>query len=459
MLEVGADGAGTLNIDGGTAIANAITVGTRSTGVGVVNISSGLLQSNDHISLGGDQSFGSGTLNLTGGVVQSDYIVADAGVPFAYLSGGTLRAGANEGDFLRNFTPANSEIDGGGLTIDSNAFSITAQNEFDGSGALTKVGAGTLKLTADNLYTGGTSVTGGNLYVSNGAGSGTGSGDVTVTGASSVLGGFGTISGSVTVSGSGSVAPGESTGVLSVGTNVTFSATSNLLIEINDAATPKNDTLNVTGTLDVTGAALVLNITGSPAEPFYIIANYGVLVGTFASATPPVGYTLDYAYGGNSIALVSSAADPYTTWIAGFATGGLDAKLDDADGDGVVNLLEFALGGSDPTNASATPDLVPGTETIGPDTYFTASTLMRVGGLAGVVGVGAPTNATAIDNLRYTVEGSVDLTTWATAMEPTTVPGTLPVAPAGWEWTTFRHVAPVASGDLSQARIRVASPF
>ncbi len=460
FMEVGADGIGTFNISGGTSTANQVTVGTRDTGVGVVNVSGGLFQSNGAIFLGGDQSGGSGTINSTGGITQAVFIEAHAnGVGFLNMDGGTLRAGANEGNFLRNFNPANSEIGGGGLTIDSNAFSITAQNQFDGPGALTKVGAGTLKVTGDNLYSGGTSVTGGNLYVSNGAGSGTGSGDVTVTGATSVLGGFGTISGSVTASGSGSVAPGESTGVLSVGTNVTFSATSNLLIEINDAATPKNDTLNVTGTLDVTGAALVLNITGSPAEPFYIIANYGVLVGTFASATPPVGYTLDYAYGGNSIALVSSAADPYTTWIAGFATGGLDAKLDDADGDGVVNLLEFALGGSDPTNASATPDLVPGTETIGPDTYFTASTLMRVGGLAGVVGVGAPTNATAIDNLRYTVEGSVDLTTWATAMEPTTVPGTLPVAPAGWEWTTFRHVAPVASGDLSQARIRVASPF
>ena len=33
------------------------------------------------------------------------------------------------------------------------------------------------------------------------------------------------------------------------------------------------------------------------------------------------------------------------------------------------------------------------------------------------------------------------------------------IAPAGWEWATFRHTAPVTSTGRSSARIRVTCPF
>ena len=69
------------------------------------------------------------------------------------------------------------------------------------SGSLTKVGTGTLTLTRANTYRGTTNVTGGTLLVNNKQGSATGTGAVSVNGAT--LGGRGIIAGSVTVGNSG----------------------------------------------------------------------------------------------------------------------------------------------------------------------------------------------------------------------------------------------------------------
>ena len=62
--------------------------------------------------------------------------------------------------------------------------------------------------------------------------------------------------------------------------------------------------------LNVSNAVVTYNIAGTPDDPVYVLATYTSLTGTpsFASvAAPPSGYTLDYAYEGNKIALVQSA--------------------------------------------------------------------------------------------------------------------------------------------------------
>jgi autotransporter-associated beta strand protein len=65
------------------------------------------------------------------------------------------------------------------------------------SNSLTKIGTGTLTLTGANTYTGETKVLEGTLLVNNTAGSGTGSGPVSVDGGT--VGGSGVIAGAVTI--------------------------------------------------------------------------------------------------------------------------------------------------------------------------------------------------------------------------------------------------------------------
>jgi len=85
---------------------------------------------------------------------------------------------------------------------------------------------------------------------------------------------------------------------------------------------------------------------GTPAEPVYIIATYGSLAGTTkkfynddGTLVPPTGYTLDYAYESNKIALVQ-AGGGYQDWAdANLAVGAL---IDgDFNGDGVENGIAY----------------------------------------------------------------------------------------------------------------------
>ena len=136
-----------------------------------------------------------------------------------------------------------------------------------GTLALAKTGAGTQALSGANTYTGGTTVSGGTLLVSNTAGSGTGSGAVNVAGGR--LGGTGSIAGAVNVGSGGTLAPGASieslsTGALALDNGSTFEweyDSQNLLADL----------LDVDGDLDLTGTValdvLDLAANGQPLDP------------------------------------------------------------------------------------------------------------------------------------------------------------------------------------------------
>jgi autotransporter-associated beta strand protein len=83
----------------------------------------------------------------------------------------------------------------------SNNQSTTFSGVIQGTGGVNKTGAGTLTLSGDNSYSGGTTVSAGVLNVSNTTGAGTGTGPVNVN--TGTLGGLGIIAGATTI-GSGS---------------------------------------------------------------------------------------------------------------------------------------------------------------------------------------------------------------------------------------------------------------
>ncbi len=175
---VGHSGTGTLNVDGGTVNATALSLGEKSGSTGTVTVDSGLLSVDSIVTVG---NIGTGDLHLNGGVLLADQVVeGSSGTGSLTFNGGTLRAGTNENNFLFDFEAGDVTIAGGGATIDSQGFTIGIGTELSGSGALTKTGSGTLTLSGNNSYTGGTTVAEGTLSLAHNQAAG--SGAITTTG-------------------------------------------------------------------------------------------------------------------------------------------------------------------------------------------------------------------------------------------------------------------------------------
>jgi autotransporter-associated beta strand protein len=252
---------------------------------------------------------GSASLSLNGGIFQTPSLAVDSEsapiVARVAFNGGTLKAGA-AGDLLVDAPSPVLELDvqSGGAVIDSNSFDVTIGSDLteDTSlpgGGLTKLGQGTLTLAGDNSYTGLTSIASGGLAVR-----GSITSDVAIADGAS-LAADGMVDGDVTGVAGAHVRPGVGIGSLAVTGNLTLHGT--LDVEY-DGDNDTIDVLAVSGELDLSDATLSFsNLGASPlSNGVYVLATYGSLAGSAGSELGLVGDSfIDYAYGGNSIALVA----------------------------------------------------------------------------------------------------------------------------------------------------------
>ncbi len=200
-LCVGDYGTGTLTISGGGYVSNVHSViGANSTSTVMVTGAGSTWTNFGYLTVGMD---GTGTLKVEdNGIVEvAEQISINSTSSLELKSGGTLRALADQADWIEN--SGTLSLGAGGGRIDTNGFSVGIGAGFSGSGSLTKTGAGTLTLTGANTYTGGTTVKSGTLAVSgSGASIAHTSGDLIVGDASGD-------NGTLTISGGGRVASGE----------------------------------------------------------------------------------------------------------------------------------------------------------------------------------------------------------------------------------------------------------
>jgi autotransporter-associated beta strand protein len=123
-------------------------------------------------------------------------------------------------------------------------------------------------------------------------------------------------------------------------------------VRISNQSNTANDASTVT--IADTGATLDLTYAGTDAVGKLIIGSIELASGVYGkvgSTSPVIGIP---QITGDGTLTVGSSDVTFATWITGsFANGqvpaGKQGANDDADGDGISNLLEFAIEGQDPT--------------------------------------------------------------------------------------------------------------
>ncbi len=194
-----------------------------------------------------------------------------------------------------------------------------------GGGGLTKLGAGTLELSAANTYSGQTQVHEGRLLVT---GSLVSSSTVVVA-AGATLGGTGVIHGPVNSSG-GTIAPGLSSGTLTINNALTLDDDSILAFElhggnhtvgggVNDLITGVTH-LTLAGTLHVTAAATFLD---AQLGDSWRLVNYsgtltdlGLTLGLLPALSPHLAFALDTQTSGEVNLVIIPEPGLLSAWVA-----------------------------------------------------------------------------------------------------------------------------------------------
>jgi T5SS/PEP-CTERM-associated repeat protein/autotransporter-associated beta strand protein len=293
-LVVGNYGNGTLDIGGGNG--------------GVVTVSSFLILASECGSKGTVNINTNGTLQVGG----TNGIQAGAGCSSFNLLGGTVQVIGSD------LTTSVAAKLGASTTsmIDTNGWNATWTGALSGSGALEKIGAGTLTLTAASSYEGGTIVAMGKLVLTDvGSGSVLGTGPLNVE-AGATLAGNGRVDGDATIS--GNLSPGNSPGLITFGGNLTLNSGSFTNMELAGNTTPGTDydSVNVTGNLTTGGRLTVSLINGfspSRGDSFDLFNVSGTITGSFGQVSLPflgggLGWDTSQLYSVGDISVVPEPA-------------------------------------------------------------------------------------------------------------------------------------------------------
>ena len=321
---------GTVHFDAGAFTVAILNMAQKSavatgTATATLNVGGGSFTVNTAFTLGSQTGSGGSvaTLNLTGGTLSSFASILDGGgntTSTISLDGGTLNLNGN--------------AIGGAIPIDTLEFkSGTLQHVSqinNGTSGLTKTTLGTLTITGTNSYTGATTVSTGTLALS------------------------GSLAGPLTVNG-GTFAP---QGLPATASDFALNAGGTFQARVNGStAGTQYDQLAAGGMVTLAGPLDLVAGPGLAAGASFRILNKtsaGPVSGTFSgkpesSVFTEDGYPWIISYvGGDGNDVVLTLAAPIQAWrfqyFGTIENSGAAADTFDANGDGEVNLLEFATG-------------------------------------------------------------------------------------------------------------------
>jgi autotransporter-associated beta strand protein len=357
--QVTAGRGGAMRVTGGTFTStdpvNGIVL-ARTSGTNVNNVASatftGGVSTAEKLTLGFDATVtaGSATVTLNGGTLYlgSGGIVRNGAGAFATnlsFGTGTLGARASWSTSVPIVLPA-----GGNVTIKAGdasdvPYDISLAGGLSGPGGLTKIGVGTLALTAVNTFSGPVGVDAGVLRVDGSLGAG----EALAVNGGGILGGVGTVDRPVVLGSAGTIRPGDAApGSALTAATVTWSSGGTLAVDL-----AAGNRLVVTGALSKAGSG-GLRAALSSSSPLAVGTAY--TLATFSSTDCTASdFVLSGLSGYRGAFLVdptrlqflltgAGATAAYTDWAY---LSGLPAEqqgaTQDPDNDRLPNLLEFVL--------------------------------------------------------------------------------------------------------------------
>jgi len=405
----------TLNLAGTRAISINAPGGTINTQAFSTTISQGVAGA------GALTKTGSGTLTMTG---------ANTYAGGTNIAGGTLQlgSGGTSGSIV-------GDVANNGALVFDRADAVAFPGTISGSGSVMQAGSGTTILTANNTYTGGTTISAGTLQLGNGGTSGSIVGDVANNSAlvfnrSDVSSYGGVISGvgSVTQGGSGTtVLSGDST--YTGGTTIAAGT-----LQLGDGGTSGSIVGDVAndGSLIVNRSDLVtfpglISGTGSVTQAG---AGTTVLTGdsTYTGGTSITGGTLQLGDGGTSGSILGDITN----------NGSLVFNRSDT-----VTFPGIISGSGELTQAGA------GTTVLNADNPFTGATTVATGTLA--IGDAQHANAALSGNGAVTVASGATLGGYGSVTGNVTNAGTIAVADALPAFASSGSGAFTINGTLTNA--------
>ncbi|WAC20224.1 hypothetical protein OVA24_02370 [Luteolibacter sp. SL250] len=132
--------------------------------------------------------------------------------------------------------------------------------------------------------------------------------------------------------------------------------------------------------------------------------------------------------------------DPFPSWVSSFpgVPSGLTGRNVDANGDGRLNFLDFALDGN-PMSGVRSSKEIHAISNVGGTNYYTLTIPVRTG--ATFSATTGPSISTQVDGITYRIQGSYDLANWTTGPDVVPLASPLTTTPAlssGWEYKSFR---------------------
>ena len=401
-----------------------------------------------------------GTVEMNSGgqvwVNSASNLGSNTSISFSGSTQTTLVAKGNTGVINQNvFFGSNpgvtAAIDTGGYTM---TLGGTLADLYSGTaGSFVKTGAGTLILTANNTYTGDTTVSAGTLLVNGALSTGTAAGTTTVA-AGATLAGTGTIGSATTIQSGATLSPGASPGTLTFTQGVVWSAGGDYNWQMLSAT----GTAGLASAWDLASIGGTLAISSTSVDPFKI--NLWTLSGTGPDVSGPAANFSAAQNGSWKIAsaaggITGFAADKFlistsaTNGTGGFANSLSGGTFSIAQSGNDLNLVFTSSG----TQAAITINVASGTQTQAQAGYpllsgatpviktglgtlvldqansLTGSTTVQQGVLqmansaalslsrlvvvAGGTGQVAPSTSTNVASLDLTANGLVDVTSGA----------------------------------------------